>query len=449
MPTDWNGSFYMVGNGGKAGTISFSAMPTGLRMGYAASSTDTGHNSADHGPGANFGNASLFPTAYGDVTEMEIDFGWRAIHYTALASKDIIKSFYGKKPNYSYWVGASTGGRQGLMEAQRFPKDFDGYLVGYPVRNYMGQQMSAPAYLRPLYPDGIPGPPIISPELIAKIGDVIYNGLPGYFDGCDELDGVNDELLRDPRQCGFDPEIHIPRCPEEVDGVCLTENQAAALKEVYAGKPPLVPPEILGGENIPGGWSQWLIPSSGGVPLLNNIMVDAFNWLTFDPDRPTFKYLTDFNWDTDPPLMEPARKIYDATDPDLRDLKAQGSKIIMYHGWGDVSANPLNTVEYYESVIAFMTQYYGPKWKAEENTKSFFKLYMVPGMPHGTNNTSHSRVDWFTHLKDWVENGIEPGAILGLRQSDGTYRPHCPYPEVAIFIGSDINDPSHYTCGIP
>lgn len=437
MPTDWNGRFQMVGNGGKAGTISFSAMRTALRLGYATSSTDTGHNLANSGPGAQFGKDP----------EKEIDFGWRAVHLTAQTSKDIIQEHYGDKPDYSYWVGCSTGGRQGLMEAQRFPHDFDGYVTGAPVNNYTGQQMTAPAYLPPLY-DTLPnGTPIVSRAEIAMVGDAIYNGNAS-FAGCDALDGLVDHQLRDPRQCGFDVRAHIPTCPSA--GFCLSEAQKDALAEVYTGREPFVPPQILGAEDIPGGWSTWLISNTPGTPLLHPIIADAFEWLMFNPDRPGFDYFTEFDFAVDPFLMGEAEKIFNATDPDLRDVKARGGKIIMYHGWGDPGANPLRSIAYYESVIAFMGQKFGPTPNAEEITNSFLKLYMVPGMAHCGGGTGHSTVDWLSPLVDWVENGVAPGAIVGFRPSDGSTRPHCPYPQVAIYDGAGSTaDAGSYTCGMP
>ena len=431
LPTEWNGRFQMVGNGGKAGTISTGDMRTAMRLGYAASSTDTGHNLANSGPGSQFGTDP----------EKEIDFGWRAVHLTAQTSKDIVKSYYGNKPHHSYWVGCSTGGRQGLMEAQRFPKDFDGYVTGSPVNNYTGQQLAAPAYLRPLY-SAIPGTPLISRALINQVGNVVYNGNglsgPNAFAGCDALDGVVDHQLRDPRQCTFNPQVHIPTCPDTTpSGLCLTAAQKDALSMIYAGRPPFVPPQILGAEDVPGGWTVWLIGSdAGSAPVLHGVVADAFEWLMFNPDRPGFNYVTDFDWNTDPFQMGQAEQIFNATDPDLRDVKARGGKIIMYHGWADPGVNPLRTVAYYERVTAFMGRHFGPHWFADKNTERFFKLYMVPGMAHCGGGTGHSSVDWLTPLVNWVEHGVAPDAIVGARASDGSTRPHCPYPEVAVYKGS-------------
>jgi len=244
--------------------------------------------------------------------------------------------------------------------------------------------------------------------------------------------------------------VHIPTCPDTTSsGLCLTAAQKDALSAIYAGHLPFVPPQILGAEDIPGGWTTWVIGSdSGSPPLLHNVIADAFEWLMFNPDRPGFNYLTDFDWNTDPFLMDEAAQTFNATDPDLRDVKARGGKIIMYHGFGDPGANPLRTIDYYNSVIAFMGQHSGPKSRAAENTKDFFKLYMVPGMAHCGGGTGHSSVDWLTPLVSWVENGVAPHAIIGTRASDNSTRPHCPYPQTAIYNGSgSTGDAANFHCG--
>src|SRR5688572_12966924 len=195
LPVDWNGRFQMVGNGGKAGSISLGDMRVALRLGYAASSTDTGHDNAIQAEGgARFGNDALFGK------EREIDFGWRAVHLTAVTSKDIVKAHYARKASYSYWNGCSTGGRQGLMEAQRFPQDFDGYIVGAPVYNYTGQQMNAPAMLRPLYTHIPPLSPADGPVISAAKRNMIGSAV---YARCDAQDGVLDGQIRNPLRCDF------------------------------------------------------------------------------------------------------------------------------------------------------------------------------------------------------------------------------------------------------
>ena len=434
MPSQWNGKFQMVGNGGKAGTISLPAMAEALKQGYATSSTDTGHDAASPTEGgARFGNDALFGK------EREIDFGYRAVHVTALTSKDIIKAHYPDNLQFSYWNGCSTGGRQGLMELQNFPDDFDGYVVGAPVYNYVGQQLAAPAALQPLYKNGITGGSIISPAKRDMIGNIVYNGNGTNFAGCDAKDGLVDGQIRNPLTCDFNPAVHVPACDGTNAAACLTATELNALQEVYAGKPPFTLRLPFGSENTPGGWMSWIIPNSG-LPQLHPVMVDAFQWLMFDPDRPNFNYLTDFNWATDPFQMEGAKLLYNATNPDLRAQMKAGKKIIMYHGWGDPGANPLRSIEYRNNVVNTI--------KDPEAVDKFYKLFMIPGLAHCSGGQGHTTVDFMGPITKWVEQGQAPQQLIGSKT--GSTRPHCAYPQEAVYNGTgDQNVAANYTCKLP
>ncbi len=454
LPVQWNGRFQMVGNGGKAGTISIGDMRTQLRLGYAASSTDTGHDATLPAEGgARFGNDAVFGK------EREIDFGWRAVHLTAKTSQALVRAHYGSRAKYSYWNGCSTGGRQGLMEAQRFPDDFDGYIVGAPVYDYTGQQMTAPAYLRPLYTRIPPASPADGPVLSRAKRDLIGAAV---YARCDAQDGLVDGQIRNPLRCDFDPALHLPACGATPGPSCLTSAELAAVQEIYAGKEPFVPGVPGGSENINGGWSTWILPNNpAGTPQLHSVIADAFEWLMFTPDRPGFSYLATWDWNVEPFQMEEAKGIYNATDPDLRDVLRRKSKIIMYHGFGDPGANPVRTIRYRQSVIDFMGQRHGHDdeddgrhhgrghdkhaSRGERVTDSFLKLYLVPGMAHCGGGVGHDTVDWLTPLVDWVENRVEPRAIVGSRGT--STRPHCPYPQEAVYDGvGDPNNAASFAC---
>lgn len=458
LPVQWNGRFQMVGNGGKAGTISIGDMRAQLRLGYAAASTDTGHDNAIQAEGgARFGNDALFGK------EREIDFGWRAVHLTAKTSQDLVRAHYGSKAKYSYWNGCSTGGRQGLMEAQRFPDDFDGYIIGAPVYDYTGQQMTAPAYLRPLYTKIPPtnnatDGPVLSRAKRDLIGAAVYAR-------CDAQDGLADGQIRNPLKCDFDPALHVPACGATPGPGCLTSAELAAAQEIYAGREPFVPGQPVGSENIPGGWSTWVLPNNPlGTPLLHSVIADAFEWLMFNPDRPGFDYLSTWDWNREPFQMEEAKRIFNATDPDLRELLKRKSKIIMYHGFGDPGANPVRSIRYRQSVIDFMGGHRGRGHgdedgdrhgrgdqharhaaKGERITDGFLKLYLVPGMAHCGGGVGHDNVDWLTPLVNWVEQRVEPHAIVGSRGT--STRPHCPYPQEAVYDGvGDPNSAASFAC---
>ncbi len=221
LPLNWNNRFQMVGNGGWAGTISIAAVDTAVRAGYAATSTDTGHD-AQKEPGATF--AYLGPNNPNAARKL-IDHGYLAVHETALLAKKMIRAYYGSDPQYSYWVGCSTGGRQGLMEAQRYPEDFDGYVVGAPVLNLTGLQTKS-IYNYQFAGSG-PG------QIKADESQMLSKA---FLDKCDALDGVKDGLVENPLKCGFDPAKDLQKCatlPSSV--VCFTDPQIESLQKIYDG----------------------------------------------------------------------------------------------------------------------------------------------------------------------------------------------------------------------
>ena len=435
LPESWNGRFHMSGNGGKAGTISLNDARSAMALGYAATSTDTGHNSADDGPGALFG----------DDREKEIDFGWRAVHETATTAKVLVRAHYGRGPRYSYWQGCSTGGRQGLMEMQRFPNDFDGVIAGAPVSDYTGQQMNAPAFMRALYDvDPYAEASAITLADATQLGDAIYAK-------CDGLDGLVDGQLRDPRQCTFNH-----RDPSDFPGFSGDNaSKLTALDRIYGGvrnsSGDLVVPGMLkGSEAMSGGWSTWLLSNANSAPfpLLHTIMIDSFNWIMFKKDRPDMVYMTDFDFDTDPPRMEFMGRIFNAVDPDLSSFRKHRGKVIMYHGWADPGVNPTKTIKYRDDVIqALGDKLHLSKDKATQTTDKFLKLYMIPGMGHCSGGVGNERVDYLSALVEWVEHGVEPGALIGAKSLDPTdTRLHCPYPQVAEYKGPDPTDAGSFVC---
>lgn len=249
LPEDWNGRFNMVGNGGKAGVISLDAMKEALPAGFATASTDTGHdNTIPEQAGARFGSDR----------EMRIDFGYRAVHETATTAKAVIEHKYGRAAEYSYWVGCSTGGRQGLMEAQRFPDDFDGIVAGAPVADYTSQQMNAPAFLRALYEtDPYTEEPVLSAPKARMLGDIVY-------DKCDRIDGLEDGLIVNPMQCTIDLQADLPLCEDDATDACFTSAEVEAVDRLYSGLTATDGTQILpgippGSERMAGGWVGWLI----------------------------------------------------------------------------------------------------------------------------------------------------------------------------------------------
>jgi hypothetical protein len=435
LPTTWNKRFYMVGGGGYAGAISHGPMNTGLQKGYATASTDTGHDAAKE-PLATFAN----PGPNNPHADRKVlDYAYLAVHNTAVLAKQIIQAYYGSVPQYSYWVGCSTGGRQGLMEAQRYPEDFDGYVIGAPVLKISGEQMRGIWNAQAVTAE----PGRLAVEKLPLLAAAVYKK-------CDVVDGVADNLIADPRRCNFDPAVDLPNCAGDVDGKdCFTTGQIAGLKKVYGGvrnskNKLLYPGQPLGAEIAPPNARSAWIGSIGAEPGAGLAFGETFmRFMTRPPLGPEWSYKS-FNFDTDPAKLAAISKLIDATNPDLNKLKKRGGKIIHYHGWADALVNAQVSVDYYESVLKKM---------GRQQTSEFYKLYLIPGMFHCAGGVGCDRADWFTPLVEWVEKGVAPGAISGARVQQGATvmtRPHCAYPEVAKYKGGgDTSKAENFSCVMP
>lgn len=432
LPTKWNERFYMVGGGGYAGTISHGPMNAGLAKGYATASTDTGHDAAKE-PLATFANPGP-KNPHADRKVM--DYAYLAVHNTAVLAKQVIKAYYGMSPKYSYWVGCSTGGRQGLMEAQRYPEDFDGYVIGAPVLKISGEQMRGIWNAQAVTSE----PGRLAMEKLPLLATAVYHK-------CDDRDGAKDGLISDPKRCDFDPALHLPKCAGDVDAKdCFTTGQIAGLKKVYGGVRTsrgqlLYPGQPVGAEVAPtGGRSGWF-GSIGAEPGAGLMFGETFmRFMTRPPMGADWSYRS-FNFDSDPARLANIAKMIDATNPDLSRLKKRGGKIIQYHGWADALVNAQVSVDYYESVLKKM---------GAATTAQFYRLYMIPGMFHCAGGVGCDRADWFTPLVEWVEKGTAPQAIAGSRIQQGTTvmtRPHCPYPQIPKYKGTgDVTKAENFSC---
>jgi feruloyl esterase len=420
LPTKWNERFQMVGNGGWAGEISFRQVDDAVRDGYATTSTDTGHD-AKKEPGASFAEPGPNnPNAERKV----IDFGYLAVHETALLAKKIIKAYYGGDPKYSYWVGCSTGGRQGLMEAQRYPEDFDGYVVGAPVLDLTGLQAKS-AY---------------NYEIAGQVFGQISREKAGllnkeYLGKCDASDGLKDGVVENPLKCNFDPEKDLTKCSGDAGAAgCFTAAEIEALKKIYDGvrdsKGTLLFPGMPSGGN-------------GGVAQGFNLAKSFMQFMAFDPPAgPNWDYRT-FNVDTDWARLVGIRLRVDATITDLSAVKARGGKILQYHGWSDPGVSPEMSINYYEAVKNRM---------GSKDTDGFYRLFLVPGMGHCQGGAAAcSNVDWLGAMVNWLEKGVAPSALMGAHKDrEGQItrtRPICAYPTQAKYKGSgSIDEAVNFTC---
>jgi feruloyl esterase len=435
----WNGKLQGVGNGGFAGQIDFLQMGSALSHGFAAAATDTGHS----GTGVDAGWALGHP-------EKVIDFGHRGIHEMTRVAKAAVRAFYGSTPQHSYFAACSDGGREALMEAQRYPEDYDGILAGAPANYWTKLLSTAVVDTQALTLDPAS---FIPPAKISAIS-------AGVLAACDEIDGVQDGILNDPRQCHFDPASIECKAGEDSDK-CLTMPQAAALKRLYAGphdaqEREVFPGFLPGAEGGQGGWALWITGSAPNKSLIALFGLGYFSNMVYgkaDWDYKTFTLGAGLK-----AAEEKTASALNATDPDLKPFRARGGKLILYHGWNDPAIPALNTINYFESVIGKMGQ---------DNVGSFVRLYMAPGVQHcgdGPGPDSFGQVgDWaqvdpqhsvFASLQQWVEKGRAPAAIIATKYASNDpdhrvqmTRPLCAYPLAAKYKGAgDTNDAANFVC---
>lgn len=439
MPSSgWNGKFQGAGNGGFAGSINYDQMGAAVAHGYATASTDTGHQ----GTATDAAWALAHP-------ERIVDFGYRAIHETTVNAKRILLAFYGAAPGRSYFSSCSNGGRQALMEAQRYPEDYDGIIAGAPA-NYFTHLLANGAW-----------------DLLALLGEkdsyIPATKLPAIqaaaLAACDALDGVKDGVIEDPSRCRFDPSAL--QCDGAETDQCLTAPQVIALKKLYAGGRTsggrqVFPGYAPGGEAETGGWMPWITGPAPERSLMFSFGTQFFKNMVFD--NAAWDYRT-FNVDRDTQAAD--RKfapILNATNPDLSRFKARGGKLILYHGWSDPAIPAPNAIDYYQSVLAKMGQ---------KQVHGFVRLFMVPGMQHCGGGSGPNSFGQFgvgsadpehnlgAALERWVEQGVAPERIIATKRKNDLdpksdvlrTRPLCAYPQVARYKGAGTtDDAANFAC---
>ena len=431
LPTSaaWNGRLQSVGGGGLAGIISYPALALAVNAGFASASTDTGHE------------ASPADSGWVDERQRVIDYGYRAIHEMTLKAKAVIDAYYGKSPQYSYFNGCSTGGRQGLMEAQRFPNDYDGIISGAPVntftRLHMGQLWTARATLAE--PNSV-----LTRDDFALVTKAVLAQ-------CDAADGVSDGILTDPRTCGFKPQQLA--CSSAKTESCLQPGEVKALDMIYQGaRNPRTGVQIYpglerGGEAPQPGNPGWGMIMNGKEPFsIDNAVIGGmgfrnpnWDWKTFDFDKDVAT--------VDAKLFG----VLNAVDPDLRDFKSHGGKLIIYHGWSDPGVMPQRTVDFYQEIVDYASKAQGVDGRAY--TSDYARLFMMPGMGHCRGGNGPDDADWMGAIMNWVEHGSAPNVITARKVQDGKTtmtRPLCPHPQAARYKGKgDTNDAANFECAAP
>jgi len=423
-PADaWNGKFEGVGNGGYSGAIGYTEMATALRRGYATASTDTGHTGDD----MKFGQGH---------PEKIIDWAYRSVHVMTDAAKVIVRNHGGRLPEKSYFNGCSSGGHQALSEAQRFPDDYDGIIVGDPANNRIRQTF---AFLWSwTITHTRDGQPILSPAKLALV-------TKGAVDACDGKDGLKDSLIDDPRRCHFDPSTLLCKAGAD-ESTCLTGPQVDAVKKMYEG---LKSPKT--GEQIFTGWPR-------GSEGFGDSAGQSWRAYVMDPPEPMrvgfFRYFLfhdpKWDWETidyDRDLAYAEQKLpyMQAVDRDLSPFKKRGGKLLMYTGWADPVVPPQDTAAYYDAVVKTMG--------GLEKTREFFRFFAAPGMGHCSGGPGPNQFDTLTALEQWVEKGVAPDKLIASHVTNGKVdrtRPLCLYPTVARWKGTGNSDEAaNFSCVSP
>ena len=438
LPVGWNGKLLFTGVGGLGGSIG--SLNAGLARGYASASTDTGHVSSD-------------PT-WGSNRAKEIDYGYRGTHVTAVATKALTAAYFNRQPQRSYFEGCSNGGRQAMMEVQRYPADFDGIIAGDPAT---GTPMQV-------------GRAIISQHLLASPENYLTPEKvevlsKATLEACDATDGLKDGLISSPRLCNFKPEAL--KCTGADGPTCLTAGQVETVKMIYAG---LKRPSgemyttgfPVGHEGSASGWQAWITGRTPATPQPDgtlaftqlpsgfNLSEQNMRFLALDNDDPTFSWRT-IKFPQDLPRLKTMSDILSPLDPDLRPFKNRNGKLIMYHGAADPAISAYGSIDYYEK----MTKVVGGQKEAE----AFSRLYIVPGMHHCSGGPGPNTFGMLTELENWVERGVPPARVIASHSTGGgrgtpgqvdRTRPLCPYPQVARYTGSgSIDEAANFRCEAP
>lgn len=432
LPERWNGKYYFSGVGGLGGNLG--SLTAGLARGYASATTDTGHDDED--------------LTWATNHAKRIDYGHRGTHVTAVAGKALTAAFYGRGAEHAYFSGCSNGGRQALMELQRYPTDFDGIIAGHPATGTPMQAGRALVFQK-LLASRESYLPIEKVELLSA----------ATLAACDSADGLKDGLVSDPRSCTFKPDTL--KCAGADGPSCLTTKQLEVVNLIYNGFK-LPNGEVyayglpFGHEGDTTGWRTWI---TGNTPPTEQ----PDGTLAFTATKPSGFRLSEenfaslalekhdddpaFNWrtlrlDRDLPRLRTLTEILSPLDPDIRPFKNAGGKLLMYHGLADPAISAYGTEDYYNKVAKVVG--------GQQQAETFARLYLVPGMHHCRRGPGPDQFDTLTALENWVERGTAPGAIVATHKTNDVVdrtRPLCPYPQVARYVGTgSIDDAANFRC---
>ena len=438
MPLNWNGRFVFQGGGGVDGTIrtAFGELRTGvtpaLSQGAAVVTSDMGHK------GVNTGDAT-----FGLDPQARIDWGYNALDKVTVLAKDLIGKFYGSAPRYSYFMGSSGGGRQGMILAQRFPQHFDGIVSGAPILEQHLAQLGSMQMLREfiaIAPKNSSGEPILSQSFSDADLKLIATGV---LRKCDALDGASDGLIENYPACNYS--VAELKCPAAKDVTCLSPQQVMAFDKVMAGPRnsagvllyPATPWESIIGE------SEWRLNNIGTstTTVANSRKANnqSIKYLFMTPAAPMFDYFK-FDMDIDPPSMMASASFSAANSTDYKGFKERKGKQLIYVGLGDSLVNPAGVNRWYRELVTANG--------GIEATQQFARFFNVPGMGHRNTGRALDVFDPVTAIYDWVEKGQAPEQLMATGTSfPGRTRAICAYPKIAFYTGSgSVDDAANFSC---
>jgi len=452
--SSWTQRFLQTGCGGLCGNTNIRVSnaencAVAERGEIALASTDMGHQ----GMGGD----------WGDDPSLRIDFAYRGVHVTTLAAKAIIAKYYGRPPKYSYFSGCSDGGREALIEVQRYPNDFDGITAGAPAMNFITQNTFYHGWNARVNTDSS-GRAILTADKLPILHAAVIAA-------CDAADGLKDGLISDPRACHFDPAAVQCKAGISPD-TCLTPEQVDVVRKLYQGAHDSEGHKLVIGGPQPGSelaWEGVYVPKNPSQPIMSKMFsTETIKHLAFEKNPPPAFTLADLHFDQDTfNALKKAHELYDSTNPNLTTFAAHGGKLILWHGWADPHISPLNTIAYFSAVRGFM---------GVARSQEFLRLYLFPGGYHCGGGEGPFDVDVLSPIMAWVESGAAPDALIashragpsgpmpsgppppGMRlppaverqppKVDRT-RPVFPYPLVATYTGKGSIDNAANFVGKP
>ncbi len=467
--TTWNGRFLGTGGGGFQGVITYTALAGGVQAGFAVTNSDLGTGSSGCNPlfcGSNGNQGNPLAIAFGDPPnattglfghpERIKDFGYRAIHLMTVRGKEIAAAFYQQSARKSYFDGCSTGGQNALMEAQRFPDDYDGILAGAAAFNRTHLHMAGLSVWQDTHASATR---FILPGQMTLINKAVLAQCVGQDGGAS-----TDQFLTDPRDCHFDPKV-LQCTGGNVPPACLSADQVTTIRNYYAGTIDPVNGQVINPGAERGNETDNL--TALGLEFAENLPEPPFDGLFYWVFGPGFGIPTaahsfatfDFHHDVDT-VDDQLAAVLNADSTDLRAFREHGGKLVMYHGWADPLIPSQSSINYFNALVAGSqagfqnTSFEAGGNPALQRTQSYARLFMVPGMYHCSGGPGPNVFDALTPLITWVEAGKAPDTIIATKfnndtPSDGVQmtRPLCVYPKVAKYNGSgSTSDAANFTC---